>query len=686
MNESAPKPDFANMSLSSVARRKLLSLAFLSVCVIISTASIVILGVLLLSIVLSAIPAFGPHADTQVAESRVLVIPQRPPGNGNAANGDNQAPPSLATGDGIQGIFHVTELVRGGLGDANDISFQDAAGGGAGQARIGLFSFRLGQKLDETAFELLPATGNQNVLELARQIGVTVPPLASESNNDATILVLHHPAADDFQFDELEVEGQLVVEGKLAGRVSAAAGWRANLVIGQRPQTTDFATTTFTAIDLDELKRVRPRKTAGRVSALQTVLWHDLVEGTRFQPVKLRSFGGDRLIQGDLKIEAAQLDGLSRSRKNGFDFGGEFKLVYCPTPEPDATTAAHVQHFLKETPKSDPAAAGIGPALWGSIWVCLGCALFALPLGVGTAVFLEEFKPTGKFLRFCRGVIQLNITNLAGVPSIVYGILGLTAFATMFGLFGSAKQPKLQFGVKHYYQYLTEGMVPVTIPVARADSIPQLVDGMEAQTGEGPITLNIIGPDDELPEDQAVLRRTLRSDAEGGPIPKKAWYYVQLPFGRGVLAASLTLMLVILPVIIIASQEALRAVPSSLREGALGLGSTPWQVVRHVTLPAAIPSIMTGAILSMSRAIGEAAPVLMLCGIVYIASSPKHLMDTYSVLPIQIFYWSGLPVDATATINFQNVAAGGIVVLLTVLLTFNSIAIAIRHWTHKPLS
>ena len=343
--------------------------------------------------------------------------------------------------------------------------------------------------------------------------------------------------------------------------------------------------------------------------------------------------------------------------------------------------------FLTSAPAAEAEEAGVGPALMGTIWVCSLCALFALPLGVGTAVFLEEFKPTNTVLLKFHSFVQLNISNLAGVPSIVYGILGLTAFGAMFGLFGTAKDPYFEFGVDHYYQYLTESFDVVLLPVDDPQQTPPLVDGMTAQTPAGEkVQLNILGPDDDYPEDEQVLKYTLYADAEGGPLPKPKWYYFRLPFGRGVLAASLTLMLVILPVIIISAQESIRAVPSSLREGALGLGATQWQVVRRVTLPAAIPGIMTGSILSMSRAIGEAAPILILAGLVYIPSAPKHMMDQYSVLPIQIFYWTGLPVDRSADVNFQHVAAGGIIVLLAILLTFNAIAIAIRQWMHKPLT
>lgn len=344
--------------------------------------------------------------------------------------------------------------------------------------------------------------------------------------------------------------------------------------------------------------------------------------------------------------------------------------------------------FVKPpSPPPDARKTGIGPALMGSIWVCVGCAIFFLPLGVGTAIFLEEFQPRNKSLRRLSGLLQLNISNLAGVPSIVYGILGLTAFASMFGIMGSPNDPKFEVGTTFLRQYLTEGMEVVLLPTSSRDEIPALTDGMIAKTSDGrDVTLNIIGEDDDYPEDEQLLKQSLFHDAEGGTLTKNAWYSFRLPFGRTVLAASLTLMLVILPVIIIATQEALRSVPSSLRQGALGLGCTPWQVVRNVTLPSAIPGIMTGSILAMSRAIGEAAPILMISGIVYITTGPKHLVDDFSILPLQIFYWAGLPIDPSTPLNFQHAAAGGIIVLLLVLFAFNSVAILIRQIAQKQLT
>ena len=346
-------------------------------------------------------------------------------------------------------------------------------------------------------------------------------------------------------------------------------------------------------------------------------------------------------------------------------------------------------HFFTNPPAPDAEEAGIGPALQGSIWVCIGCALFCLPLGIGTAIFLEEFKPTNPWLQRLSSLLQLNISNLAGVPSIVYGILGLTAFATMFGVFGSDADPWFEIGTTYKRQFLTEAMEPevVFLPVKDRDTVPTLSDGMIAYNSDGSeVTLNVIGPDDDFPDDEATLATSVLSDAEGGIIADQAWYSFRLPFGRSVLAASLTLMLVILPVIIISTQEALRAVPSSLRQAAQGLGCTPWQVISNVSLPAAVPGIMTGAILAMSRAIGEAAPILMLAGIVYITQGPKHLMDDFSVLPIQIYYWAGLPINPDDTLNFQHIAAGGIIVLLGILFAFNSVAVLIRLLAQKRLT
>ncbi len=340
-------------------------------------------------------------------------------------------------------------------------------------------------------------------------------------------------------------------------------------------------------------------------------------------------------------------------------------------------------HFLSNSPSPYPEEAGIYPALFGTIWVCVVCAVFALPIGVGTAVFLEEFRPTQRFLRWLHGFVQLNISNLAGVPSVVYGILGLTAFVSMFGLFGRANDPAFEFGVRYYDQFVTEGGEVLLIPVAdRRAPMTKIESGMTVPTSDGrQITLHVIGPDDPYPTDDETLRRALYHDAEAGRNEDASWYYFRLPFGRGVLAAGLTLMLVILPVVIIASQEAIRAVPDSLREAALGMGATRWQVVWNVTLPAAVPGIMTGSILAMSRAIGEAAPILIILGTVFITWAPEHLMDEFAVMPVQIYTWAG-----EANKDFHTIAASGIIILLGVLFVFNAAAVFIRYKFQKPLS
>ena len=341
--------------------------------------------------------------------------------------------------------------------------------------------------------------------------------------------------------------------------------------------------------------------------------------------------------------------------------------------------------FIKGVPSRKPELAGMGPAIAGTIGICIVCALVALPLGVGTAVFLEEYRPRSGFPKKAHDFIQLNIANLAGVPSIVYGIIGLTVFVQLFGLSNPnhSDEPWWTVGVKwhdSFYLQQTDQYAQVRVDGQNAESTVLTAgatltmfddDGRE-------LAVRIVEPDADL---EAFTGPVLPADAVPFRIDTKAWYYVQIPFGRGVLAGGLTLMLVILPIVIVSSQESLRAVPDSLREGAFGLGATRWQMVRRMTLPAAVPGIMTGSILAMSRAIGEAAPILIIAGIVYITFTPKHLMDDFTAMPLQIYDWAGRPQE-----SFHQVAASGIIVLLAVLLTFNSIAVLIRQKFQKPLS
>jgi phosphate transport system permease protein len=236
--------------------------------------------------------------------------------------------------------------------------------------------------------------------------------------------------------------------------------------------------------------------------------------------------------------------------------------------------------FLTHYASRIPERAGIRAPLLGSLWIMGLVAAIAFPLGVGAAIYLEEYAAKNWFTR----LLQTNIANLAGVPSIVYGILGLAVFVRFFAL------------------------------------------------------------------------------------------------GRSVLAGALTLALLILPVVIIASQEAIRAVPNSLREASYGLGATRWQTIRHHVLPVSMPGILTGTILALSRAVGETAPLIMIGALTFIAFDPTSPLDAFTVLPIQIYNWVSLPRD-----EFRVLAAGGIVVLLAVLLIMNATAILLRNRYRKEL-
>ena len=230
--------------------------------------------------------------------------------------------------------------------------------------------------------------------------------------------------------------------------------------------------------------------------------------------------------------------------------------------------------FINSFPSRRPEDAGIKAALWGTIWMISITAAFAIPIGVGAAIYLEEYAPRNWMTR----VIQTNISNLAGVPSIVYGMLGLTLFV-----------------------------------------------------------------------------RAMELD-------------------RSVLAGSLTLALLVLPIVIVASQEALRAVPNSIREAAYAVGASRWQVVSRQVVPVALPGILTGIILALSRAIGETAPLIMIGALLFVPFTPSGPPDRFTVLPIQIFNWSSRPQP-----EFQENAAAGIIVLMVVLLSMNAVAIFLRN-------
>jgi phosphate transport system permease protein len=232
------------------------------------------------------------------------------------------------------------------------------------------------------------------------------------------------------------------------------------------------------------------------------------------------------------------------------------------------------RNFISNFASRIPERAGIRSPLVGSIYILVLTAIIAFPVSVAAAIYLEEYAPKNWMTRF----IQLNIANLAGVPSIVYGILALALFVRTLGL------------------------------------------------------------------------------------------------GRSLISGALTLAILILPVIIIAAQEAIRAVPVTIRQAAYGLGATRWQVVRYQVLPMAMPGILTGTILALSRAVGETAPLIMIGAVTFIAFTPQGLTDQFTVLPLQIYDWISRPQEA-----YRLKAAGGIVVLLVILTAMNGVAIYLRN-------
>ncbi|HKF80001.1 MAG TPA: phosphate ABC transporter permease PstA [Thermoleophilaceae bacterium] len=235
--------------------------------------------------------------------------------------------------------------------------------------------------------------------------------------------------------------------------------------------------------------------------------------------------------------------------------------------------------FLTSFSSINAKQAGIEAALTGTIWLMAVCAAFIVPVGVATAIYLEEYADND---RWWNRLIEVNIQNLAAVPSIVYGILGL-AFLV-----------------------------------------------------RGPLSL-----------------------------------------GNVVLAGGLTLGLLVLPVVIIAGREAIRAVPASIREGSLALGATKWQTIWRQVLPASIPGIATGVILALSRAIGETAPLIVVGAATFLAFNPSGLDSSFTALPIQIFDWISRPSNDIN--NYKPLAAGGILVLMILLMAMNSIAIWLRN-------
>ncbi len=254
--------------------------------------------------------------------------------------------------------------------------------------------------------------------------------------------------------------------------------------------------------------------------------------------------------------------------------------------------------FIRGEQSTNPLESGIWGAITGSVGVILVTILFSFPLGIGTAVYLCEYMPRSRW----KNLLQINIYNLSGVPSIIYGLLGLVVFVRVF-------------------LPITSGQLFGFTSGAATDS------------------------------------------------------------GRTILSAGLTLTLLILPVIVINTQEAILSVPTYIKQASYGLGATKWQTVWHHIIPYCIGRILTGTILSVSRAIGETAPLVVVGASTFLTIVPNSIFSKYTTLPIQIYQWSARPQQ-----EFQNLAAGAILVLLTIMLTLNFIAIMYRKRVQKKLA
>lgn len=300
----------------------------------------------------------------------------------------------------------------------------------------------------------------------------------------------------------------------------------------------------------------------------------DLLRRRIINPTIIDSFTLQESLFQHAEIEEARADAQA-------EHGEEVRLRFRSWLTP---------RFITSPQSPTPQLAGVRTALLGSIWMIAITALFAFPIGVAAAIYLEEYARKNRLNR----IIQVNIYNLSGVPSIIYGLLGLAVFVRALGAVTSG----LAFG------------------------------------GGADATEN----------------------------------------GRTIISAGLTLGLLILPIIIINSQEALRAVPQSLRDSSYALGGTKWETIRHHVLPASFDRILTGTILAVSRAVGETAPLVVIGASTFIAVDPSSIFSKFTTLPIQIYQWSARP-----QAQFRNVAAAAIIVLLLLMLSMNAGAIIMRN-------
>jgi ABC-type phosphate transport system permease subunit len=373
--------------------------------------------------------------------------------------------------------------------------------------------------------------------------------------------------------------------------------------------------------------------------------------------------------------------------------------------------------FLSVPMSSTPALAGIRTAFLGSLGLMVLVIATALPIGVGAALYLNEYASDNWLNR----LIETNVRNLAGVPSIIYGMLGLAIFVRVLAPFTSGlifgygvDDPNVQRIVENISNDLSAEILieeneagELIISDVNADNLDQATAETLLETFQyyGTPSLSNVGskPIDELAD---ALARDLNLELNDIPTNDDGAYPLEdgvsqryevlagdistvefnallesleninrfVVNGRSLISAALTLSLLILPIVIINAQEALRAVPWTIREASFGLGATQWQTIWRQVLPAAIPGIMTGMILSVSRAVGETAPLIVVGASTFILTDPNSPFSKFTVLPIQVYSWTSRPQD-----QFRDIAAAAILVLLVVILTLNAVAIFLRN-------
>lgn len=417
---------------------------------------------------------------------------------------------------------------------------------------------------------------------------------------------------------------------------------------------------------------------------------HDIVVENVVRPVVVRSW---QLI--DSVTNRAAIEALAAERFPD----GQLQFRNWLTPD-----------FVSSNVSSSATTAGLRTALLGSFYIIIITASLALIVGVAAAIYLEEYANRENWLE---RVIEINIRNLAAIPSIIYGMLGLAVFAQALSIFTGgyllgANLPsqsedvivievRQAFGLGGLSNAEREML---NNSVNRTDTEAQAIQIMIGEIGEETSLTNeelrrLIGtffgyrvasmgnisffsspnPDQALRDISAAVDISKLTPAQIEALQTALIRYGTFNInGRTVLSAAITLAMLILPLIIVNAQEAIRAVPRSIREASYGMGATRWQTVSRQVLPAALPGILTGVILAVSRAIGETAPLLVVGASTFIGINPNGPFSKFTVVPIQIYQWTSRPEQ-----EFRSVAAAAIIVLLFVMLTSNGLAIYIRN-------